>query len=160
MLLPDTPYGDTGKALYEHPMAKLMTVASSSKRHNDYESTPSTNKQKLVNNMATVRNMNLTLKVHGNTHICAGDLIDFISYMVQPTDGGQTPDINPYQSGKYVVMSVKHIVSPVAMSSQTIIRCYKDSVGVAYPTEPEALIVGKDDLVKGDIYEGDLIAEG
>ena len=159
MLLPDTPWSDSGKALYEHPMAKLMTVASSSKIHNDYESTPSTNKQQMVNNMAVVRNMNLSLKVHGNTHICAGDVIEFKSYMVSPTDGGQTPELNPFQSGNYVVLAVKHIVSPVAQTSETIIRCYKDSVGTPYPDEPEALIVGKEDTSKGDIYEGDLLAQ-
>ena len=44
--------------------------------------------------MATVRNMNLTLKVHGNTHICAGDIIDFISYINKTAEFTKTLDGN------------------------------------------------------------------
>lgn len=156
MLIPDALFGETNKALYEHPLSKIMAVSQTAKIHDDYDSEEASSlKGKIINNLATIRNMNLNLQVYGNTSICAGDVIKFKNQLISPAGQGQTPKENPYTSGNYLVLGVKHVVNIEAKISNTIIKCYKDSVSNAYPSESDPLIVGKEDLTKGDIYTAD-----
>ena len=152
MLTPDTPWSDTGKPLFEHPNSRLMTVKGTSKTHNDYEFPPSNEVLQLrLSQMASLQNMNLTLTVYGNTQVKAGDVIKFKNPIVKPVGQGKDNEENPYNSGRYLVMAVRHVVNREADLSETIIRCFKDCVSTPYPEEPDALIVGKEDKTKGDI---------
>tara|TARA_Y200000002_G_scaffold39313_1_gene28694 strand:- start:1256 stop:2707 length:1452 start_codon:yes stop_codon:yes gene_type:complete len=152
MLIPDTPWSDTGKALYEHSNSRLMTAKGTSKTHNNYEFPKiSETLQLRLSQMASLQTMNLTLRVYGNTQVKAGDIIKFRNPMIRPVGQGKDNEENPYNSGRYLVMAVKHTVNRESDQSSTIIRCFKDCVSTPYPSEPDALIVGKEDKSKGDI---------
>ena len=106
--------------------------------------------------MAGFRNHNLSLLVYGNTLLNAGDIITFTTPVLRPGEDGDD-NINPYTSGRYVIMAMKHTVNTEAQRHEMVLKCYKDSVRSAYPTEEEALSkIGKADIKDYDIYEEQL----
>ena len=129
-------FADTGKALSELPEAKTMVVSETSKVHNDYEFTPNAELLPLITHQRQVmRNMNLSLLVYGNTKLNAGDIITFQSPLQRPGN----MENNPYTSGRYVIMAIKHIVNVEAQRHEMVLKCFKDSVRNAYPKEEDAL---------------------
>ena len=129
-------FSDTGKALSELPEAKTMVVSETSKVHNDYEFTPNAELLPFITHQRQVmRNMNLSLLVYGNTKLNAGDIITFQSPLQKPGN----MENNPYTSGRYVIMAIKHIVNVEAQRHEMVLKCFKDSVRNAYPTEEDAL---------------------
>ena len=96
-----------------------------------------------------MRNMNLSLLVYGLTKVNAGDIITFTSPVQRPGE----PENNPYTSGRYVVMAVKHMVNVEAQRHEMVLKCFKDAVSTPYPTEEDALnSIGKGDSINEDIY--------
>ena len=157
ILSPDTPFGDTGKTLFEHPLSMLMTMTETSKVHNNYEFPKSAEiLPLLMSQMQVMRNMNLNLEVYFNTNVNAGDIIEFNNPVIQPKNPGEQEEDNPYTSGRYLVLSVKHVVNMEAEQGSTIIKCFKDSVRTPLPTETDPLIIGKEEKQKADINEADL----
>ncbi len=154
-------YADTRKGLNELPMAKLMTKASTSNVHNGYEFSDSSKTIPIrINQLATLRNMNLSMAVHGNTLINAGDIVTFVSPLMRPTGHNEGVENSPYTSGRYVVMAIKHTVNVEAQKHEMVLKCFKDSVRSAYPSESEALSsVGKGNIVDYNIYEEQLKAQ-
>tara|TARA_B100000902_G_scaffold71369_1_gene76852 strand:- start:377 stop:667 length:291 start_codon:yes stop_codon:yes gene_type:complete len=73
--------------------------------------------------------------VYGNTLLNAGDIITFSSPVQRPGE----PENNPYTSGRYVIMAIKHVVNVEAQRHEMVLRCFKDSVRNAYPKEEDAL---------------------
>ena len=153
-ILPEALYDDKG--LHEHPNTKKMVVTETSKVHNDYEFVPTKETlQKIVSQRQGVKNMNLSLLVYGNTILNAGDVIRFNEPLYQ-TAGKD--EINPYTSGRYIIMAIKHTISIEAGNHTMVLRCYKDSVGEPYPTSSEPLIEGKDNTEVINVYEKDIEA--
>jgi len=129
-------FADTGKSLTELFDAKTMVVTETSKVHDDYEFTPSSELLPLMTHQSQVmRNMNLSMLVYGNTLLNAGDIITFSSPVQRPGE----PENNPYTSGRYVIMAIKHVVNVEAQRHEMVLRCFKDSVRNAYPKEEDAL---------------------
>ena len=156
-LSPDTPFGDTGKTLFEHPLSMLMTMTETSKIHNNYEFPKAAEILPLiVSQMQTMKNMNLNLEVYLNTNINAGDVIEFSNPVIQPKAPGEQEEENPYASGRFLVLAVKHIINIEAEQGSTIIKCFKDSVRTPLPSESDPLIVGTEEKEKADINEADL----
>ena len=152
-ILPDAQYNDTGKGLNEYANSKKMVVAETSKVHNDYEFTPTKELlPKIISQQKTLKNLNLTLLVYGNTIINAGDIIFFNQPLMRPAD--RTIQ-NPYTSGRYLVMAIKHTVSLETGTHEMTLQCMKDSVRTPYPIESDPLIVGKDNRKEINIYEED-----
>ena len=152
------PYADTNKGLNEQPLSKLMVTTETSKVHNDYEFTPTKEILPLITNQkATMRNMNLSLLVYGNTLINAGDIITFTSPIMRPTGHNEEVVNSPYTSGRYIILAIKHTVNVEAQRHEMVLKCYKDSVRSAYPTESEALSsVGKGNFKEFNLYEEQL----
>ena len=51
-------------------------------------------------------------------------------------------------------MAIKHIVNLESQRHEMVLKCFKDSVRTAYPTEEDALSnVGKGDITNYDLYE-------
>ncbi len=149
-------YADTRKPLTQMFDAKLMVKADTKKIHNDYESYATAGLGVRTNQLATYRNHNLSLLVFGNTLINAGDVITFTSPVLRPGNEGDD-NINPYTSGRYIIMAIKHVVNTESQRHEMVLKCYKDSVRSAYPTEEEALSnVGKANIQDYDIYEEQL----
>jgi len=153
-LLPDAQYNDTGKGLNEYPNSKKMVVTETSKVHNDYEFTPTKETlPKIISQQKTLQNLNLTMLVYGNTIINAGDIIFFNQPLMRPSD---TTIPNPYTSGRYLILGIKHTVSLETGTHEMILKCMKDSVRTPYPIESDPLIVGKDNTKNINIYEEDM----
>ena len=97
--------------------------------------------------------MNMSLLVYGNTGLNAGDIINFNVPVMQP---GETPSVNPYTSGRYLIMAIKHTIAVTTNNHTMVLRCLKDSVRTPYPSEEDALLVGKDNTSEINIYEQDI----
>ena len=96
-----------------------------------------------------MRNMNLSLLVYGNTILNAGDIITFSSPVQRPGE----PENNPYTSGRYVIMAIKHMVNVEAQRHEMVLKCFKDAVSTPYPTEEDALNqIGRGKGNNKDIY--------
>ena len=131
-----------------------MVVTETSKVHNDYEFTPvDETLPKITSQMTGYRNMNMTLLVHGNTLLNAGDVINFTVPVMQP---GEDKIPNPYTSGRYLIMAIKHTIAVTTQNHTMVLKCMKDSVRTPYPTEEDALIVGKDNTRDINIYNEDI----
>ena len=151
-IIPKADLNDTGKALYDFADSKKMVVTETSKVHNDYEFTPTKDTlPKIVSQLAQYKNMNLSLLVYGNTSLNCGDIINFTVPVMQP----KAQNNNPYTSGRYLIMAIKHTISAESQNHEMTLRCFKDSVRTPYPSEEDALIVGKENDNKIDIYKED-----
>jgi len=154
--IPDAKLNDTNKGLYDYPNAKKMVLTETSKVHNDYEFVPvNETLPKITSQIASLKNLNLTMLVYGNTQINAGDVINF-SVPIMRVPGSKEPIQNPYTSGRYLIMAIKHTMSLEAQSHEMTLKCMKDSVRTPYPTEEDALIVGKDNTRDINIYNEDI----
>ena len=132
---------ETSQGFYFRSFASMMAVGGLGAR---------------TNQLAGFRNHNLSLLVYGNTLLNAGDIITFTTPVLRPGEDGDD-NINPYTSGRYVIMAMKHTVNTEAQRHEMVLKCYKDSVRSAYPTEEEALSnIGKADIKDYDIYEEQL----
>ena len=154
-ITPDTPLNDTGKGLYDFADSKKMVVTETSKVHNDYEFTPASDTiPKITSQKAGYRNMNMTLLVYGNTLLNAGDIINFTVPVMQP---GQSAIPNPYTSGRYLIMAIKHTIAVTTNNHTMVLKCMKDSVRTPYPREDDPLAVGKENISEINIYNEDII---
>ena len=153
-ITPETQLNDTGKSLYELPNSKKMVVTETSRVHNDYEFTPTSRTlPKITSQMAGFKNMNLSLLVYGNTSLNCGDVINYSAPIMQP---GEKKAQNPYTSGRYLIMAIKHTISVESRTHEMVLRCFKDSVRTPYPKETDPLITGKEYNDKIDIYNEDI----
>ena len=127
-----------------------MVVSETSKVHNDFEFTPNAFLLPLITHQRqAMRNMNLSLLVYGNKILNAGDIITFSSPVQRPGE----PENNPYTSGRYVIMAIKHMVNVEAQRHEMVLKCFKDAVSTPYPTEEDALNqIGKGQNTNEDIY--------
>tara|TARA_A100001011_G_scaffold385303_1_gene459071 strand:- start:65 stop:1516 length:1452 start_codon:yes stop_codon:yes gene_type:complete len=156
MITPDTQLNDTGKSLYEFADSKKMVVTETSKVHNDYEFVPTSDTlPQIVSQKAGYKNLNLSMLVYGNTSLNVGDIINFTAPIMAPGDKAIQ---NPYTNGRYVILAIKHVMSVESGTHEMILRCYKDSVRTPLPSESDPLIVDKENKVKVDIYNEDIIA--
>ena len=155
-ILPDTQLNDTGKGLNEYPNAKKMVVTETSKVHNDFEFVPSKDTlPKITSQKTGYKNMNMSLLVYGNTQLNCGDVINFTVPVMQP---GENSVPNPYTSGRYLIMAIKHTIAVTTNNHTMVLKCMKDSVRTPYPSEEDALIVGKEDNSEVNIYNEDIAA--
>ena len=153
MITPVAKLNDTNNFLYESADSKKMVVTETSKVHNDFEFTPSNlTLPKIVSQQAQYRNMNLTILAHGYTMLNAGDIINFTEAIRQP---GEKKTDNPYTSGRYLIMAIKHTISVESKSHEMVLKCFKDSVRTPLPKEEDGLLVGIEDDTNFDIYKED-----
>src|SRR5210317_952659 len=153
-ITPNTQLNDTGKSLYEFADSKKMVVTETSRVHNDYEFTPSSDTiPKITSQKAGYKNMNMSLLVYGNTSLNAGDVINFTAPIMRP---GENKIPNPYTSGRYLIMAIKHTMSVETNTHEMTLRCFKDSVRTPYPREDDPLTVGKEFNNTINIYNEDI----
>ena len=154
-IVPNAQLNDTGKALFEYPDSKKMVVTETSKVHNDYEFVPvNATLPKITSQKAALKNIVLTMLVYGNTQLNAGDIVNFTLPLLQPV-GDKQPVDNPFFSGRYLVMAVKHTMALGTGTHEMTLRCMKDSVRTPYPSETDPLIVGTDNTKEINIYAND-----
>ena len=153
-ITPNTKLNDTGKSLYEFADSKKMVSTETSRVHNDYEFTPVKDTlPKITSQKAGYKNMNMSLLVYGNTMLNAGDVINFTAPIMRP---GENKIPNPYTSGRYLIMAIKHTISVESGTHEMILRCFKDSVRTPYPSEVDPLIIGREFNNTINIYNEDI----
>ena len=153
MITPIAQLNDTGKSLFNESESKKMVVTETSKVHNDFEFTPSNlTLPKIISQLAQYRNMGLSILAHGYTLLNAGDIINFTEPVRQP--GDKKPH-NPYTSGRYLIMAIKHTISIETQSHTMVLKCFKDSVRTPLPSEEDGLFVGRENDINIDIYKED-----
>ena len=90
----------------------------------------------------------LRIETYGNTDIMAGDMINVIIPSNKPlsVDAG-TEAIDPILSGRYLITSLHHKVTPTESSHTMVMTVMKDSVSIAtpvrdikYPEEPKGSV--------------------
>jgi len=157
LTIPETLF-DGQTSVYERPASKLMLKSGTSHIHNTYD-TPDKTKdfalQHRVSQMAALDNRNLNLLVFGNSTIQAGDIIRFDMPMMTPLGHNKKQELNQYDSGRYLITRVKHVISVSAGRYEQVLNCFKDSVQTPYPKETDYKSA---DTTSGDIhniYEGD-----
>ena len=139
---PHSVFDNTKKTLSEQPLQKLMNTTATSKVHNDYDPVPN---RDLISNSISQRqqlmNNNLILNVPGNTKVHAGDLISFSLPSAKPINPGESQELNPYYSGRYLVLQIKHNINRIDNKHEMVIRCSKDAVRNMLPVNTETDLV-------------------
>jgi hypothetical protein len=139
---PYANFDNTEKNLSEQPNAKLLTISDTDKIHNAYEKPPVKDIiQNALSQREQMANFNLVMTVPGNTKVHAGDLISFALPFQKPVAPDESQELNPYYSGRYLVLQVKHIVNNIAKKHEMIMRCVKDAVSNPLPAESDNITV-------------------
>ena len=155
MTIPFAYYDDTRKDISQNYMAKLMVDTNTSKLHNDYEiPLPSETTQLQVPQLQQLQGTNLRLLVFGNTLVHAGDVITFDLPLMRPL-GGDRQESNPYYGGRYMIMSIKHVINIAAQRHEMILNCMKDAVRTPYPIEKDSNTINTPELGVSNIYTED-----
>jgi len=150
------PYEDTGTGLNEKFDSKVMVKSSTTKGHNLYERPATAGLGNRTSQNQVLRNHNLSLLVYGNTLLNCGDTITYASQLKRPGQARDNEGLNPYTSGRYVIMAIKHIISTEAQKHEMVLKCFKDSVSNAYPSEEETLVDKVESDTPENLYEKQL----
>ena len=156
---PFSAFDNTQKNLSEHPLQRLLSTTANSKVHNNYD--PVDNKlliQNSISQRGQLMNNNLILSVPGQTKVHAGDMVSFSLPSAKPVNPGESQELNPYYSGRYIVLQVKHRINRIDNKHDMVLRCAKDSVRNMLPTNTDTDLVklkDKSDTQIRSIYEED-----
>ena len=155
-LRPLAKLDDTDKVLSDYPMAKLMNVVDTKKVHNDYEFTPPEDiLPNKVSQRAQMANFHLVMTVPGQTRMNCGEMISFALPNQRPVQHDQPQTLNPYYSGRYLVLSLKHKFDVVAQKHTMNIRCVKDSTPKELPRGLDTVYTKTDKMIAQDQYKVD-----
>ena len=155
-LRPLAKLDDTDKVLSDYPMAKLMNVVDTKKIHNDFEFTPPEDiLPNKVSQRAQMANFHLVMTVPGQTRMNCGEMISFALPNQRPVQHDQPQTLNPYYSGRYLVLSLKHKFDVVAQKHTMNIRCVKDSTPKELPKGLDTIYTKTDKVIAQDQYKVD-----
>ena len=125
---------ETNKTLSDFPMAKLMNVVDTKKIHNDYDNVPPElllpNK---ISQRAQMANFHLVMTVPGQTRLNCGSMISFALPNQRPIPSDSPQNLNPYYSGRYLILSLKHKFDVVSQKHTMNLRCVKDATATELP---------------------------
>jgi len=169
-VVPFANFEDTEKDLSQQYNAKLMVDSNTQKIHNDYEIVnPALTVQNRLSQRLQMRNVNLSLQVYGNTLLHAGDIITFDMPLLRPlSDDKARSQPNPYWSGRYLIMAIKHNISVVDERHEMSLKCMKDAVRSEFDAELDKSLINEKEYntkllniyeldkeqIKDDILEG------
>ena len=111
--------------------------------------------QRSISQQGAFNSFSIELLVPGNTAVTAGSVIEFSTLT---SSGVDKPRIDPYMSGTYLVVEVRHIMQSITnniVHNMTLI-CAKDSISRPYmKNDKEILHTEKDQYADFDQYEID-----
>lgn len=146
-------FEDTQKTLGDYPMAKLMSVVDTQKVHNDYDfAKPEDVIPHNITQRAQMANFHLLLSVPGQTRMNAGNMIAFSLPSQRPVPHDSPQQLNPYYSGRYCIMSLKHKFDVVEQKHTMNIRAVKDAVATDLPLGNENVTTHTEKVGALDIY--------
>ena len=147
---------DTDKVLSDYPMAKLMNVVDTKKVHNDFEFTPPEDiLPNKVSQRAQMANFHLLMTVPGQTRMNCGEMISFALPNQRPVQHDQAQNLNPYYSGRYLVLSLKHKFDVVAQKHTMNMKCVKDAAATDLPKGLDTVYTPTGKVVAQDLYKVD-----
>jgi hypothetical protein len=144
-VVPFANFEDTEKDLSQQYNAKLMVDSNTAKIHNNYEIVnPALTVQNRLSQRLQMRNVNLSLQVYGNTLLHAGDIITFDMPLLRPlSDDKARSQPNPYWSGRYLIMAIKHNISVVDERHEMSLKCMKDAVRSEFDAELDKSLINE-----------------
>lgn len=155
-LKPFTKFDNTGVTLGDLPMQKLMSDTNTSKVHNDYELIKSEDiLPHRISQRAQMANFHLLMTVPGQTRLNAGMIVSFALPYQKPVAHDEGQRLNPYYSGRYLVLQLKHKFDIANQKHTMNMRCVKDAVVTDLPIEMDELITLTDKVNPIDIYDED-----
>ena len=155
-LRPLTQIDDTGKTLSDYPLSKLMSVVETAKVHDEYEFPFSRNILPIkISQRAQMANFHLLMTVPGQTRMNCGNMISFALPEQRPIPHDSPQQLNPYYSGRYLILTLKHKFDVVNQKHTMNIRCVKDAVATELPQGLENItnLTEKTDAIS--VYEKD-----
>mgnify|MGYP001156854827 CR=1 FL=1 len=157
--IPLAIWENTNKEFGDFSDSKVMVKSETSKKHNEYDSpdpAANFNLQHNISQTMAMRNRNLNLLIPGNSTLEAGDIIRFDIPMMIPLGHDKKQEMNPYDSGRYLITRIKHVIVPASGRYEQVLNCYKDAVQTPYPKEYDTNITQVGNVNKlYDIYEQD-----
>jgi len=155
-LLPYVKFDDTNKDISQFADSKTMVVTETSKVHDKYEFVPTKDTLPIrVSQRQSLYNNILSLQVHGNSLLGAGDIISFDLPLMRPVGDNEKQQSNPYISGRYLITTIKHTISADTGKYQMSLKCSKDSVKEGYIIEDTPYQSKKETPQAYDIYQED-----
>jgi len=127
---------ENGKSFSDYPEGTLYFVSDTQKIHNTseypdyYDIIPKRLSQRLA-----FESFNISLDLPGFTGVSVGDLIAFEMPSYEPAGRDNPFDNDPYLSGRYLVKSIRHMISVVDDYHSMMLECIKDAVKNPYPEE-------------------------
>jgi len=91
--------------------------------------------QKSLSQHLGLETYNLEMTVPGFTGLSSGDVISFIAPRYSSYDPKDPLDRDSYASGRYLVSSIRHVISQIANKHTMHLQCLKDSVNIPYSIE-------------------------
>ena len=147
--LPWSNFEDSNTILSDFSDAKFMVTSNTRKIHNNNEFVKGEDYlQKRLTQRLSLQNINVTLNVYGNTLLHAGDIITFNLPLYRPVGDTGSGQANPHFAGRYMIMSIKHIISPPDNKHEMIIKCMKDAVRTEYPIERDTNTLRYPDFIQ------------
>lgn len=149
-------YEDTGKHLSDFPMAKLMNLVDTKAVHNDYEFTsPEDILPNRVSQRAQMANNHLLLSVPGQTRMNVGNIITFNLPLQRQVAHDKAQETNPYYSGRYLMLVLKHSFDIPNQKHTMNIRAVKDSTMTDLPQGLDEVTVLTEYKDAVNLYEED-----
>ena len=146
-------FEDTQKTLSDFPLSKLMSVTDTKKVHNDYEfAKPEDVIPNTIAQRVEMANFHLLLSVPGQTRMNAGEMISFALPSQRPVPHDSPQQLNPYYSGRYMILSLKHKFDVIEQKHTMNIRAVKDSVATDLPLGNETVVTNTEKVGALDIY--------
>jgi hypothetical protein len=104
---------------------------------------------------AQMANFHLLLTVPGQTRLNAGEIISFALPYQKQVGHDEAQKLNPYYSGRYLILQLKHKFDVANQKHTMNMRCVKDSVATELPIEMDELITLTNKVDAVDIYQAD-----
>lgn len=156
--LPHAVFSDTNDDITTNASAKLMLKADNSMVHNDFDlPSKQSSSQARLSQRLQMRNIAINMEVHGNSLLRAGDLISFDLPLMRPFGEKNKDTPNPYFSGRYMILQIRHIIVAGDGKYSQVLRCMKDAVRNPYPIETDSLIINTPERGNLSVYDADKI---
>ena len=135
-----------------------MNTTATSKVHNDYDPVP--NKDLISNSISQrqqLMNNNLILNVPATPKYTLVILYHLVCHQQNQLIQVRQ-ELNPYYSGRYLVLQIKHKINRIDNKHEMVIRCSKDAVRNMLPVNTETDLVklkDKDNSQIISVFEDD-----
>lgn len=143
---------EEGKYVSDYPEGVLFFVSDTSKIFNTTEAPdPKQILQKRLSQRLSFESFKVELTLHGFTGLSCGDLVTVNLPAFTPDDDNNPLGNDPYMSGRYLVSTIHHEISPTFNRHIMNVEVLKDAVRTSFPNEVIDTFTGKEQIDRGVI---------